>query len=718
MMGKQLHSDALLDALVLFTNRYHRPMSLETLTAGLPLNPQDHTPELLRHTQASSTFARAAKRAGFKTTLVERPLTNISELHLPAILVLADANSCILEAFSDDRSRAKVVYPEGEGMEEWVETERLEEVYLGYAFLLKKELDSADEMITKKSSHSKHWFWDTIKLSAPIYRDVLIASLLVNLFVLATPLFTMNVYDRVIPNNAMETLMVFSVGVLMVYLLDSFLKFIRTRLLEIAAKKSDVIMSSIVFEKVLDLKMAVHPRSIGSFANNIKDFEAVRSFLTNATMASLIDLPFAVIFLLVIYYIGGNIVLIPMVIMVIILGYAFFIKEPLKKSIESTHEASARKHGILIETLQNIETVKTQTMHGQVQWQWEESVGEIAQKSFYSRMLSASVPTITGLLVQLNTVLIVIYGVFLIEKLELTMGGLIGIVILASRTVAPMGQVAALITNYSDARSAYNTINEIISQPLERPEGHRFIQRDSFKGKIEFREVSFSYPGSEQPALKNVSFVINPGEHVGIIGRIGSGKSTIEKLILKLYDPDEGSILIDDIDIAQIDPAQLREQIGYVSQDVALFRGTVKDNILNRNPGVSDEQLLEAARLSGVDEFVRRHPMGYGMPIGERSHGLSGGQRQSIGIARALISDAPLMLLDEPTNALDQLSESRLLNHLQTAFKGEKTVILVTQKLGLLAITPRVIVMNEGSVYLDGPRDAVLKKLQGANDEA
>lgn len=717
-MGRDLHSDALLAALVLFTNRYHRPISLETMIAGLPLSPHTATPELLRHSQAATNFSRAAKRAGLKSTLIERPLKEISQLHLPIILVLSDANSCILEAFDDTRTQAKVVYPEGEGVEEWVSLEALEAVYLGYAFLVKKELDSADENVEKRALGKKHWFWDTIKLSAPIYKDVLVASLLVNIFVLATPLFTMNVYDRVIPNNAMETLMVFSVGVLIVYLLDSFLKFIRTRLLEIAAKKSDVIMSSIVFEKVLDLKMAVHPRSIGSFANNIKDFEAVRSFLTNATMATLIDLPFAVIFLLVIFYIGGSIVLIPMVVMTIILGYAAILKEPLRRSIESTHEASARKHGILIETLQNIETVKTQTMHGQVQWQWEESVGEIAQKSFRSRMLSASVPTLTGLMVQLNTVLIVIYGVFLIEKLELTMGGLIGIVILASRTVAPMGQVAALITNYSDARSAYNTINEIISQPLERPEGQRFLQRDTFEGKIEFKNVSFSYPDSEQPALKDVSFVIHPGEHVGIIGRIGSGKSTIEKLILKLYDPDEGSILIDDVDIAQIDPAKLREQIGYVSQDVALFKGNVKENILHRNPGVSDEQLFEAALLSGVDEFVRRHPMGYGMPIGERSQGLSGGQRQSIGIARALISDAPLMLLDEPTNALDQLSESRLLNHLKTAFAGKKTVVLVTQKLGLLAITPRVIVMNEGRVYLDGPREEVLKKLQGAGNEA
>jgi len=308
-------------------------------------------------------------------------------------------------------------------------------------------------------------------------------------------------------------------------------------------------------------------------------------------------------------------------------------------------------------------------------------------------MLSASVPTITGFLVQLTTV------------------------ILSSRTVAPMGQMAALLTNYSDAKSAYDTINNITQQPMERLSDQHFIERDSFKGKIEFKNVTFSYPESEVPALKEVSFTINPGEHVGIIGRIGSGKSTIEKLILKLYDPDEGSILIDGVDISQIDPARLRRFIGYVSQDIGLFRGTVKDNILHRVPTASDEELLIAAQLSGVDEFVKRHPMGYNMPIGERGQGVSGGQRQSIGIARALISDSPVMLMDEPTNALDQLSETLLMKKFGKAFEG-KTLILVTQKLSLLSNTPRVIVMHEGKVFLDGPREEVLDSLKRKKNEA
>ena len=714
---EKIRSEILLQTLSLFASRYAKAVTMEKLTAGLPLPPVADSPDLLTFSQANTLFSRAAHRAGFKTTLVERDIETILELHLPMILLLAHGQSCILEAFNEDRSQVKVVYPGDKPLEEWVEIDALSQEYLGYAFLLKEDIRRDEKTTFSQQQHKKHWFWDTLKLSLPIYRDVLLASLLVNLFVLASPLFTMSVYDRVIPNNATETLMVFAAGVITVYILDGFLKFFRTRMLEIAAKKSDVVMSSIIFEKVLDLKIAMHPKSVGSFASNIRDFDAIRSFLTNATMSVLIDMPFAVIFLLVIYYIGGMIVIIPIVMMLLILIYALIIKKPLEKSIESTHEASARKNGILIESLHNIETIKTQGMSGQVQWQWEESVGEIAQKSLYSRLLSASVPTITGLLVQLNTVLIVIYGVFMIKDLELTMGGLIGIVILASRTVAPMGQVAALLTNYSDAKTAYDVINTITTQPMERLSDQHFIERESFKGKIEFKNVTFSYPETEVPALKEVSFVINPGEHIGIIGRIGSGKSTIEKLMLKLYDPDEGSILIDDVDISQIDPERLRKFIGYVSQDIVLFRGTVKENILHRSPVASDEKMLEVSRLSGVDEFVRRHPMGYNMPIGERGQGVSGGQRQSIGIARALISDAPVMLLDEPTNALDQQSESQLMGHFAKAFSG-KTLILVTQKLSLLATTPRVIVMHEGKVFLDGKRDEVIKVLKGKKNEA
>ncbi|MGE0738111.1 type I secretion system permease/ATPase [Sulfurimonas sp.] len=715
-----LRMDALLESLVLFTKLYHKPFSAEALTAGLPIEPGSDAPELFSIDNSKALFSRAAEKAGLKSSLIKRPLEQISPLQLPMIILLSsNQGACILDSFSQDKTMAKIVIPAEEPLEQWVAIDVLAKEYIGFGFMIKKAFEYSDKNSRTLHLNQKHWFWNTIKLSMPIYKDVLYASLLLNLFVLASPLFTMNVYDRVIPNNAIETLWVFAIGVGIVFIIDTFLKFSRTYLLETAAKKSDVIMSSIIFEKVLDLKMAHHPASVGSFASNIKDFDSIRSFLTNATMAAVIDLPFTVIFLLVIGYIGGMIVIIPILTILLIIAYAFLIKKPLQESIESTHEASAKKNAILIEALNNIETLKTLGAVNQTQWNWEESTGEIAAKSLKSRLLSASIPTVTNFFIQLNTIMIVVFGVYLIRDFELSMGGLIAIVILTSRTVAPMGQVAALLTNYEDTKTSYETLNEIISRPSERPSGKKFVEKPEFSGHIEFVNVTFTYPNTEIQVLKNVSFVIKPKEHVAIIGRIGSGKSTIQKLILGLYEPDSGQILIDGIDIKQIDPADLRKNIGYVSQDIMLFRGTVKENITFRASHASDAAMLDAAQISTTSEFIKKHPKGYEMPIGERGQGLSGGQRQSIGIARAFLLDAPIMLMDEPSNAMDQMTEAKLLENMALALR-EKTTLLVTQKMTLLALVERVIVMNEGRVFIDAPKEEALLQLQnkgGSNEK-
>lgn len=709
---ENLNMDALLECLVLFTKLYHKPYSAEALTAGLPIERGSDSPELFSIENSKGLFSRASEKAGLKSSLIKRPLSQISPLQLPMIILLSNQGACILDSFSKDGTMAKIVMPAEEAIEQWVDISVLEDEYIGFGFMIKKAFEYNDKNSRTLHINQKHWFWSTIKLSLPIYKDVLYASLLINLFVLASPLFTMNVYDRVVPNNAIETLWVFAIGVAVVYIIDTFLKFTRTYLLESAAKKSDVIMSSIIFEKVLDLKMAHHPSSVGSFASNIKDFDSIRSFLTNATMTAVIDLPFTIIFLLVIWYLGGLIVIIPIVTIFLIIAYAILIKNPLQESIESTHEASAKKNSILIEALNNIETLKTLGAVNQVQWNWEESTGEIATKSLKSRLLSSSIPTITQFLIQLNTVMIIVFGVYLIKEFELSMGGLIAIVILTSRTLAPMGQVAALLTNYEETKTSYETLNEIISQPSERPSGKKFVERPKFSGQIEFVNVTFSYPNCDMQVLKNVSFTINAGEHVAIIGRIGSGKSTILKLVLGLYAPDSGQILIDGIDIKQIDPADLRKSMGYVSQDIMLFRGTVKENITFCASHASDSAMLRASQISTTAEFIKKHPKGYEMPIEERGQGLSGGQRQSIGIARAFLLNSPIMLMDEPSNAMDQMTEAKLLDNMQRELET-KTAILVTQKMSLLRIVQRVIVMNEGKVFIDAPRDEALAKLQG-----
>ncbi len=707
-----LKIDSLLDCLVLFTKLYHKPFSAEALTAGLPIEMGRETPELFSINNAKGLFSRAAERAGLKSSILRRPLNQISPLQLPMIILLSNQGSCILDSFSKDGEQVKIIMPTEEAIEQWVDLDVLEDEYIGFGFMIKKAFEHTEENTRSMHLNQKHWFWSTLKLSFGIYKDVIYATFLINLFVIASPLFTMNVYDRVVPNNAIETLWVFAIGIVIVYVIDTFLKFTRTHLLESAAKKSDVIMASIIFEKVLDLKMSHIPTSVGAFSSHLKDFDNIRSFLTNATMAAIIDLPFSIIFLIIIWYIGGAIVAIPIVTTFLILGYALFIKKALKSSIESTKEAGANKSSILIETLNNIETLKSLGTLNQVQWKWEESTGEIATKTMNTRLLSATIPTVTQLFIQLNRILVIIYGVYLIQAFELSMGGLIAVGILTAKALGPMGQVASILTNYENTKASYEAINDILSQPSERPSGKKFVERPSFNGRIEFIDVTFSYPKTNFQILKNVSFCIEPGEHVAIIGRIGSGKSTIQKLILGLYEPDSGQILIDGIDINQIDPADLRKNIGYVSQDIMLFRGTVKDNITYRASHCSDSDMIRAAIISGTSEFVKKHPKGYEMPIGERGYGLSGGQKQSIGIARAFLLDSSIMLMDEPSNAMDQLTESRLIESLSENLKG-KTALLVTQKMNLLKIVNRIIVMNEGKVFIDAEKDVALKKLQG-----
>lgn len=707
-----LKMDSLLECLVLFTKLYHKPFSAEALTAGLPIEMGKESPELFSINNAKGLFSRAAEKAGLKSSLLKRPISQISPLQLPMIILLSNQGSCIIDQFSKDRLQAKIIMPAEEAVEQWVDMDVLESEYIGYGFMVKKAFEYNDESSRTLHLDQKHWFWSTVKLSTGAYKDVLYASFLINLFVLASPMFTMNVYVRVVPNNAIETLWVFAIGIVIVYILSTFLKFTRTYLLESAARKSDVIMSSIIFEKVLNLKMTHHSNSVGSFASHLRDFDSIRNFLTNATMTAIIDLPFAILFLFVIGYIGGYIVLIPIITTIFIIAYAMLIKKTLRSGVESIQEANAKKNSILIESLSNIETLKTLGTLGQAQWNWEESTGEIANKSSSSRLLSASIPTITQFLIQLNTVASIVYGVYLIQAFELSMGGLIAIIILTSRVLAPMAQVASLLTNYENTKSSYETINNIINLESERPHGKKFVQKPEFTGLIEFSDVTFTYPQADIPALKNVSFTIQPGEHVAIIGRIGSGKSTIQKLLLGLYEPDSGQILIDGIDINQIDPADLRKSISYVSQDIMLFRGTVKDNILYRATHASETDMIRASRISGTYEFVKKHPKGYEMTVGDRGQGLSGGQRQSIGIARAFLLNSPIMLMDEPSNAMDQLTEAKLLEQLSINLEG-KTSLLVTQKMTLLKIVSRVIVINEGRVFIDSPKESALVQLQG-----
>jgi ATP-binding cassette subfamily C protein LapB len=540
---------------------------------------------------------------------------------------------------------------------------------------------------------------------------VFLASILVNIFALASPLFVMNVYDRVVPNHAIETLWVLAIGVGTVFTFDLLLRTLRGYFIDMAGKKADVILSATIFEKVMGVKMACRSNSVGSFANSMQEFESFRDFFTSATITTLIDLPFMFLFILIIWTIAGELAYVPLFVIPLAVIVSLIIQVPLGRTIKQLFQHSGQKSATLIETLTGLETIKSLGAESPIQRKWEQTIGFIAKYGQRARILSSTAVNFTAFLQQMASVAVVVFGVYMISEGEISMGALIASTLLTGRALAPMGQVAGILTRYHQSKAALSSLNTLMSLPVERPSGREFLHRPEFKGGIEFKNVSFKYPDQPMDALSGVSFKISPGEKVAFIGRIGSGKSTIEKLVLGLYEPDDGAILLDGTDIRQIDPVDLRRNVGYAPQDVILFFGSVRDNIALGKPFADDEAVLKAAETAGVTEFVNRHPSGFDMQIGERGEGLSGGQRQSVTVARALLMDPPVLVLDEPTNAMDNSTEERFKQNLAGALK-DKTLLLVTHKASLLSLVDRIIVMDQARIVADGPREQVLAALK------
>jgi ATP-binding cassette subfamily C protein LapB len=694
--------DALLASLVHITGLLGKPWSSEALIAGLPLPEDGLTPEL---------FVRGAARAGLSAQVVKRGLAEISSLVLPAVLLLKDRLACVLVA-KDDTGRVRILLPESGGTCETTLSE-LASRYSGHAIFVQSR-----PAFDARSEHSampqpRHWFWGAMAQSWPIYGEALVASLLINLFALVTPFFTMNVYDRVVPNLALETLWVLTIGVAIVFGFDVVMRTLRAYFIDVAGKRVDIILSANIFAKSLGIRMAARPPSVGAFANNVQEFEAFREFVTSATVTTLIDLPFALLFIIAMAWIGGPVAFIPLIALPLIVGFGLLLQNPLSRTVQESFRHAAQRQATLVESLAGLETLRTQRAEGPAQRRWEQAIGQIAKLGLRARFLSNAVVNFSSFVQQISYIAVVVWGVYLIGEERLTVGGLIACTLLIGRVLAPLSQIAGLMTRYHQARASLTSIDRIMGLPVERSEERAYVSRPRLQGGIEFRDVTFGYPGQENlPALRNVNFRIAPGERVALIGRIGSGKTTIEKLVLGLYSPASGSILIDGIDSRQIDPAELRRDVGYVPQDIVLFYGTVRDNIVLGSPRADDAAVLSAAEQAGVREFVDRHPLGFAMPVGERGDGLSGGQRQAIAIARAYLLQPPLLLLDEPSNQMDNRSEEQFKEQLARQLEG-RTLLLITHRASLLSLVNRVIVVEASGIAADGPRDQVLAALAG-----
>ncbi|MEX2489358.1 MAG: type I secretion system permease/ATPase [Pseudomonadales bacterium] len=702
-LDSQPGRDSLLDALVGLTQFYHKPFSPESLTAGLPLENGRLTPGL---------FVRAAERAGFSAKHLERPLEDISNLVLPVTLILEDNQACILTARENDQ--ATVIFPQDMEVTQQINIGRLSQLYSGQCLFFKPAYDYEPQ---SNVSQDSHWFWSTIKRSRGVYSEVLVASLLINLFALVTPLFIMNVYDRVVPNHATETLWVLASGVAIVFLFDLIMKSLRGYFIDVAGKRADILLSAKTFSQVMDIKMKEKPARVGSFANNLQEFDNFRDFFTSTTLITIIDLPFVLLFIALIYGIGGVLALVPLVAIPIVIIASLLFQRPQQDVINKTFTESAKKHALLVESLVGLDAIKGARAEGVIQRKWEEYNARIAALGLKSRLLSLGTVNFAQLIQQLGTVAVVIVGVYEIMEGRLSIGGLIACTILTGRSLAPMAQIASIFSRYHHSMAAYGAIDQIMNLDVERPAGHKFLNRPVLNGSVDFRDVTFAYPGQQVPALKQVSFSITLGEKVGIIGKTGSGKSTIEKLIMNFYQPADGSILVSGTDINQIDPTDLRRNISYVQQDAILFDGTIRENIVIGAPLADDATVLRTAELAGLADFINQHPQGFDLPVGERGSNLSGGQRQAVAIARALVVDSPTLMMDEPTNAMDNTTELHFKRRLEP-YIDDKTLILVTHKSSMLSLVDRLIVLNEGQVVADGPRDKVLKTLANGSGES
>jgi ATP-binding cassette subfamily C protein LapB len=721
------HIDSLLECLANVTGYYGHAKSTESIIAGLPYTEEGMGPKL---------FSEAAERLGYKTKLVKRKPHKIDAALLPVVILCADNKALVLHEIERSLVSGKAkdhiyhCYDPHEKRSVALSAPELTDRSTGSVFLIYPSKDGvmkpSDAHVASQGAFANHehtadaigahWFWGVMWQNRSLYYRVALAALLINIFALASPLFIMNVYDRVIPNNAMETGWVLGIGALTVLMFDFIVRTLRGYFIDMAGRKMDVIVGRRIYDHVLDMNLSAKPPSSGVFASMLKEFDAVKEFFTSATMTGFVDLPFSLLFIFVIYLLAGPVAFVLLGLMIVAIIVGLVIQIPLRALIAKSLKAAEAKHGLLIETITGLETIKAIGADGKLRARYSDYIGEAAFVGQKSRFFSSLGVNLATVLQQSASIFIVLMGMYLVRDGSLTVGALIASVILGGRAIAPMAQIAGLLTRYHQSRSALRNIDQLMKTETERPANKKFLHRPDLKGHITFDRVSFSYPHTERKVLDNVSFDIKAGEKVGIIGRIGSGKSTIARLMMGLYQPNDGSILVDQTDYRQIDPADLRRNVGYIAQDVVLFTGSVRENVIAAHPTASEAEILHATKLSGAYEFISAHPHGFDMMIGERGEGLSGGQRQAIALARAILAKPNMLVCDEPTNSMDIQAEEAFAQHVKTHLGGEqdgqdKTLILITHRQMLMGLVDRLILIERGRVMADGPRDKVLEAL-------
>ena len=699
-----VRGDPLSDALIFLAAHHGRALSRDALVAGLPI---------LDGRLSVALFDRAARRAGLEAEPVKRSLADIPALVLPTVLIMRDGSTRVLLERGADARQAKVIDPaDGTGAKPRALGAEAAD-YLGYAFLVRPSAAADARVVAAGDLPQDHWFWSVVRRFWSNYSHVALAAFIINTLALASPLFIMNVYDRVVPNGAVASLTALAIGLTIAILFDFVLRTVRSRIIDMTGKKIDVVLAANIFEHVQAVKMAQRPASVGILANQMRDFDSVREFFTSGTVVSATDLLFALIFIAVLFMIAGPLAWIPLSILPVMIAVGLLIQRPLDRAMRRLQAESAARHGVLVEALSGMETVRAIGAEPRMQTAWERSIAATARSSEDVHFWASMALTATGTAQQVTSLLMVVIGVFLIMDGTITVGALVASTMLAGRVLSPIAGIATVITRAAQTVVSLKAIDRVMSLERERPPNRTYVARRIEQGAIAFDNVTFKYPRGAEHALEKVSFKIEGGERVGIIGRVGSGKTTVGRLMVGFYEPQDGRVRVDGIDLRQYDPADLRAGIGFVLQDTDLFYGKLRDNITFGRPASTDDEVVSAARLSGVEAFIAGHPLGYEMPIAEGGSSLSGGQKQAIGLARVLIRKPKVVFLDEPTAHFDVRSEADFLERLKVLAEQNLTVIISTHRLSLLSFVDRLLLFDKGKLVADGPRDKVLALLQG-----
>lgn len=701
------HSDPLASALSHCMRLRGHDVNTAQLIAGLPLdNAGRLTPK---------EAVRAAEQYGARTNVSRRKLDELPASVLPVVLFLTERDACVLTAL--DGNKASVIWHQRSDQPISMDREELEARYAGHVMLLSLPgMAGPERDVTEKST--RHWYWSVAARFWPDYVQVAVASAVINILALALPLFTMNVYDRVFPNAALITLWSLVTGVGIALIFDALLKWIRARIVDRVSRRVDLAVSSEIFRHLADLRLDAAQGPTGGLLNNLKDYEQVRDFFSSQTVASITDLLFGFLFVAVIFYIGGPLAYPPAIGLCIVLIMGLLILSPLRKSSQAAQQSSGLKNAVAVEAVADLETLKAVSGQNRMQARWERTVTESAVAQEKNRRLANFATTTTGLIQQISSISIVIIGVYLALQGEITMGAVIAAMILSGRAMAPTAAIAGLFVRAGFAVSTLRSLNQMMSLPSDKaaPNGHLNARIE--QGVYEFRDVGMRYTGAAVPALSAINLQTKPGEHVGIIGAVGSGKTTLVRLMSGLYSPSDGIVLIDGLNMNQIDPAQLRREVQLVPQDSVLFSGTLAENIAFGQHQATGEDVLRVARLTGLDELIAEHPEGFAMPIEERGRNLSGGQRQLIALARALLSRPKVLILDEPTSSMDTQTERKFVQSLERVLAvWDVTLIVSTHRSSLLELVDTLVFLEKGEIKHVGPKDAVLKSLKSRQDK-